>query len=300
MIDHPTDSASVSVVLPCRNEAEGLAKLLPEIKRFLPQAEILVVDDGSTDESANVCREFGIEPISHPCSMGNGAAIKTGARHARGSVLVLMDADGQHDPKYIPGMLEKLDQNHEMVVGARHPKTQASILRRFGNSFYNRFASIMTGHKIADLTSGFRVVRARHFIRFLYLLPNGFSYPTTITMAFFRSGLPVGYMPISALHGSGKSHIGLFKDGMRFFLIILKVGALFSPMRVFLPASIGLFLIGLAYYGFTYVNFNRFTNMSAVLFLSSIFMFFIGLIAEQVASLHYRGIEEDIRRTKRL
>jgi len=231
--------------------------------------------------------------------MGNGAAVKTGARHADGDILVFMDGDGQHDPADISRLLTKFDEGYEMVVGARHADTHSSTGRRLANGFYNRLASIMTGRYIEDLTSGFRAVRARHFRKFLYLLPNGFSYPTTSTMAFFRAGYPVAYVPIRAAVREGKSHIKLFRDGTRFFIIILKIGALFSPMRLFLPISAGLFLLGLGYYGYTFYYFHRFTNMSALLMISALITFLIGILSEQVSALHYKGAEQDLRRTAR-
>jgi glycosyltransferase involved in cell wall biosynthesis len=288
-----------SIVLPAKNEAAGLTKLLPVLKRQHPEAEILVVDDGSTDETLSVCEQQNVKVILHPYSIGNGAAVKTGARYASQDIIVFMDADGQHDPYDIPALLDKMDEGYEMVVGARRAHTQASWFRLFANGFYNRLASFMTGYKIEDLTSGFRAVRGRHFRKFLYLLPNGFSYPTTSTMAFFRSAFPVAYVPIHAAKREGKSHIRLFKDGVRFFLIILKIGALFSPMRLFLPISGTLFMTGITYYSYTYMTAGRFSNMTAVLILSSLFTFLIGILSEQISSLHYRGVEEDQRRTVR-
>ncbi len=289
----------VSLIIPAKNEAENLARLLPEIKNICPAAEIIVVNDGSTDATEIICKEANVTVLSHPYSMGNGAAIKTGARTASGNVILFMDADGQHNPSDIPALLAKLDQGYDMVIGARQIDTHASLARRVANTIYNRLASLMTGHKIEDLTSGFRAVRARHFRRFLYLLPNGFSYPTTSTMAFFRSGLTVAYVPIAARQREGKSNIRLLKDGTRFFIIILKIGALFSPMRLFLPISLMLFFTGIGYYLYTYLTMGRFTNMSMLLFVSSLLTFLIGILSEQISSLHYKGAEEDQRRVKR-
>ena len=288
-----------SIVLPAKNEGQNLINLLPELKEQYPQAEIIVVDDGSTDDTAEVCRSLDVICVQHPYSMGNGAAVKTGARNARFNEVVFLDADGQHDPADIGALIGKLEEGFEMAVGARASSTHASFGRRLANGIYNRMASIMTGHKIDDLTSGFRAVRKRHFLRFLYLFPNGFSYPTTCTMAFFRSGLPVCYVPIHARRRSGKSHIRLVEDGFRFLMIILKVGALFSPMRLFLPLSILLFATGMTYYGYTYINFHRFTNMSMLLFTTSILTFLIGILAELVSALHYKDAGTERRQTQR-
>lgn len=290
---------SLSIIMPAKNEATGLAVLLPKLKTQFPNAEIIVVDDGSTDATADICREHDVNRVAHPYSMGNGAAIKSGARQAHGNTLIFMDADGQHDPEDIPRLLDQLENGHEMAVGARAWDTHASIGRRLANRIYNGLASYMTANRIDDLTSGFRAVRARHFRRFLYLLPNGFSYPSTCTMAFFRSGLPVSYVPIRAKQREGSSHIRILKDGARFFMVIIKIGTLFSPMRLFLPISVGLFLIGLGYYGYTFLAFHRFTNMSALLFISSLFTFLIGILAELISSLHYKEADFERRLVKR-
>jgi glycosyltransferase involved in cell wall biosynthesis len=284
----------ISIILPAKNEAQSLDVLLPKLRQSFADAEILVVNDGSTDNSVEICDRYQVKHISHVYSMGNGAAIKTGARNASGDILVFMDADGQHNPGDINRLIEKLDAGFDMAVGARQTDTHASLARKLGNSLYNRLASWMTGYPINDLTSGFRAARAKHFKRFLYLLPNKFSYPTTITMAFFRSGLPVAYVPIQAIdrQGNSKSHIRLFHDGFRFFIIILKIGALFSPMRFFLPISALLLMVGVSYYGYTYINWGRLTNMSTILILSSMFTFLIGIVSEQVSALHYKDIED--------
>ena len=291
VLNNPPNARTISIVLPAKNEAENLRVLLPKLRQAYPQAEILVIDDGSTDNTPEICKLNRVETIRHPFSMGNGAAIKTGARKASGDVIVFMDADGQHDPADISLLLEKIDEGYYLVVGARTPSSHASLARRLANGFYNRFASVMTGYRIKDLTSGFRAVRAHRFRKFIYLLPNGFSYPTTSTMAFFRAGFPVTYVPIQVGKRKGKSKIKLLRDGARFFVIILKIGALFSPMRLFLPISVFLFSSGLGLYAYNFYTQARFTNMSLLLLMSGMFTLLIGLLSEQISSLHYRGIE---------
>lgn len=275
-------------MLPAKNEAEGLRRTLPALRRLLPDAEIIVVDDGSTDGTAAVAAEFGAKALSTPYSMGNGAAIKRGARAARGEVIVFMDADGQHDPTSIPKLLDKLAEGYDMVVGARDWSGQAGVHRGAANAFYNWLASRMTGFEVKDLTSGFRVVRAERFREFLHLLPNGFSYPTTSTMAFFRSAYAVAYVPIPVAKRIGTSHIRPLRDGIRFLLIIFKIATLYSPLKLFVPAAMAFFLIGLGYYGWTFFTMHRFTNMSALLFSASVIIFLIGLISEQVTALTYK------------
>ena len=290
-MNHSTPS--LSIVLPCLNEALNLVALLPKLKQAQPHAEILVVDDGSTDDSAKICQQHGIRVVSHPHPLGNGAAIKAGAREAQGDIIVFMDADGQHQPDDIQRLLNKLDEGYDMVVGARQSHTHASTKRLIGNTLFNKLASLMTGHKIDDLTSGFRAVRAKHFKKFLYLLPNGFSYPTTSTMAFFRSALPVSYIPIQAGKRDGKSKIKIIKDGLRFFIIILKIGALFSPMRLFLPISAVFFLIGLINHISTYITSNGFSKGSLLMYVGGIFIFLMGILSEQISSLHYRNTDKE-------
>lgn len=291
-----TPYAQLSVIIPAKNEAQGLRCLLPRLADMLPGAEILVVDDGSGDDTPAVCAEFKIRSLRHPYSKGNGAAIKSGARAARGSVMLFMDADGQHQPEDIPRLLERFQQGYDMVVGARQSGSHAGAHRAVANDIFSRFASWMVMQPIADLTSGFRVVDAARFRQFLYLLPNGFSYPTTITMSFFRAGYSVAYVPIhSPRRSSGSSHIRPLRDGLRFLLIIIKVGTLFSPQKLFLPISAGFFLTGLAYYLYTYVSSGRFTNMSALLFISAILTFLIGIVSEQISALHYKNIDTQDR-----
>lgn len=281
----------LSVVLPAKNESASIGITVAGILQHYPDTtavEVLVVNDGSTDDTAAVAQAAGARVVHHPYSKGNGAAIKTGARAASGDVIVFMDADGQHDPADIARLLQMLEQGYDMVVGARQKGSQASIGRGLANGFYNRLASWMTGHKVEDLTSGFRAVRADKFREFLYLLPNGFSYPTTSTMAFFRAGYAVAYVPIHAAKRIGKSHIRLLRDGARFLLIIFKIGTLFSPLKIFVPVALLMFLLASGWYGWTFITMHKFTNMSALLYTGSVITFMMGLISEQITGLMYK------------
>lgn len=283
--------ATISIILPAKNEAASLRSLLPEIREQMPDAELIVANDGSSDDTADVCRQHGVKLVTHPYSMGNGAAIKAGARVAGGEILVFMDADGQHQAQDIPLLLEKLAGGYDMAVGARSWGGQSGAHRAVANGFYNRLASWMVGQKVADLTSGFRAVRADKFRQFLYMLPNGFSYPTTITMSFFRAGYAVGYVPIHVLKRIGNSHMRIVRDGVRFLLIIFKVGSLYSPLKLFFPVSASFFLMGGGYYLYTYLTLHRFTNMSALLFITAMVVFLIGLVSEQITMLAYKDSE---------
>ena len=278
----------ISIVLPAKNESGAIGPTIERIKQLSITHEIIVVNDGSTDSTQAVAEHAGATVVTHPYSKGNGAAIKTGTRTATGDVIIFMDADGQHDPQDIPRLLEQIEQGYDLVVGARKKGSQASVGRGIANALYNNLATYMTEQKVEDLTSGFRAVRADKFREFLYLLPNGFSYPTTSTMAFFRAGYSVTYVPIHAAKRIGKSHIQPLKDGVRFFLIIFKIATLFSPLKMFLPISVILFMIGTGWYGYTLYEFHRFTNMSALLYTGSIMIFLMGLISEQITALMYK------------
>jgi glycosyltransferase involved in cell wall biosynthesis len=262
-MSHEANSIALSIVIPAKNESAAIGDIVRTATSEYPKAEIIVVDDGSTDATAEIAEEAGATVIQHPESLGNGASVKSGARAARGEVLAFMDGDGQHDPREISRLLKKLDQGYEMAVGARDSGSHASIGRLFANGLYNVLASRLSGREITDLTSGFRVVRARLFKKFLYLLPNGFSYR------------------------SGKSHIRPIRDGVRFFAIIFKIATLYAPLKIFLPISGLFFATGLGYYAYTYFAFGRFTNMSMLVFSASVIIFLIGLISEQITALTY-------------
>ncbi len=281
-------SPAISVVIPAKNESGALGALLPRLTRVVQPSQVFLVDDGSTDNTAELARSFGIQVVSHPYSMGNGAAIKSGARAAQGDTIVFMDADGQHDPADIERLVARLNEGYDMVVGARSRGGQASLGRGVANRLYNRLASYMANRRVEDLTSGFRVVRADKFREFLHLLPNGFSYPTTSTMAFFRSAYPVAYEPIRVSKRVGKSHIRPLRDGARFLLIIFKIGTLYSPLKLFAPLALFHFLVGLGYYGYTFFTQNRLTNMTVLLMTGAVTVFLIGLVSEQITQLLYQ------------
>ena len=253
---------------------------------------MIVVDDGSRDGTAALCREHDVVLVRHPYPKGNGAAVKSGARAASRPLMLLMDADGQHDPADIPRLVARYEEGYDMVVGARAATTHAGLLRRLGNAFFNRFASWMVTQRIEDLTSGFRLVDTEKFRRFLYLMPNGFSYPTTVTMAFFRVGYTVGYLPVNARRATGDSHIRPLSDGFKFILIIFRIGSLYSPLKLFLPISLGFFSLGIGYYAYTYLTSGRLTNMVVLLVTTSVLVFLIGLVSEQVSVLYYRGRDD--------
>ena len=290
-------SLKFSIVIPAKDEEQGLAKTLPRLRELHPDAEIIVVDDGSLDSTVAVCDANKVTVVSHPYSKGNGAAIKSGARAASGEYIVFMDGDGQHDPDDVARLLYSLDDGYDMVVGARGGRDdQANFARWSANSLYNMLASWMVNRKIEDLTSGFRAVNRKKFMSFLYLLPNGFSYPTTSTMAFFRAGYAVGFVPIKVSKRLGKSHISILRDGVRFFLIIFKIGTLYSPLKVYFPVS--LLVGGLGFLNYAIANLSsgslRFTNMSTLLILTATIIFLLGLLSEQLTNLQYQdSVEEE-------
>ncbi len=293
-MESETAGPALSVVLPAHNEVGRVGTVVRQIRRRYPEAEVLVVDDASGDETAVEAEAAGAIVLRHPYNKGNGAAVKTGLRHARGRQIVLMDADGQHDPADIPRLLEQLE-TYDLVVGARDPATQSSWLRRQGNRLFNALASYLTGRPIPDLTSGFRAARREAVREFIHLLPNGYSYPTTLTLAFLKAGYSVTFVPIRSekRHG-GKSGIRLLRDGARFVLIILRIITLFTPLRVFFPISVLLFLLSCLSAGYTILIAEHrlhIPNSSVLLFTMSIIVFLIGLVSEQIAMLRFEGKE---------
>ena len=286
-------TAKVSVIIPAFNESQSIGQVVKDIMTLYPDFELIVVDDGSTDSTASVAKDAGATVYSHPYNIGNGAAIRSGIRLASGSILVFMDGDGQHDPSDIGKMLEYFP-NYDMVVGARLSAQHASWGRDIANKIYNRLATYVAKFPVQDLTSGFRAIKSDIARRFLYLLPNTYSYPTTLTLGVLRNGRSVKYVPVNVRsRKTGKSKIHIIQDGVRFLMIIIKICTLYSPLRIFLPVSFFMFLLGLSYYLYTYIAWGRFTNMSALLFTTSILIFMMGLISEQICQMRFERSEDE-------
>ncbi|OQX58563.1 glycosyl transferase [candidate division KSB1 bacterium 4484_219] len=277
----------LSFVIPAYNEGKTIASVVTQLTNKFPEAEILVVNDGSDDNTKEESIKAGALVYSHPHCMGNGASVKDGIRYCSGEIIVLMDADGQHKPEDAEMLLQCI-KTYNMVVGARTSSSKTVWYRDIANTVYNRLASYMTDFKIEDLTSGFRVFRKSEVSQFLYLFPNGFSYPTTVTMAYLRSGRSVHYVPIETEFRVGKSKIKLVKDGSKFFLVIMRIATLYSPLKIFIPTSLMFFALGMFWYLFSYFICNAgFPKMSLLLFMTSVIVFMQGLLSEQICQMRY-------------
>jgi glycosyltransferase involved in cell wall biosynthesis len=282
------DPSSVSIVIPAFNEAASIGEVVAMLRGAAAWREILVVDDGSTDETAARAAAAGARVVRHPYNKGNGAAVKSGIRHATGDFVLIVDADGQHPPEDALRIVARLGE-FDLVVGARADETQATAARRVGNSLLNRVASFLTGRVIPDLTSGFRGARRECLREFIHLLPNGFSTPTTTTLAFIKAGYNVAFEPIHARQRTGQSKIRLARDGARFFVIILKIVTLFSPLRIFLPVSAAAFVLGAGYAVWTIYSQSHVTNSSVLLIMFAVIVFLVGLVSEQISTLRFDG-----------
>jgi glycosyltransferase involved in cell wall biosynthesis len=280
------DPSAISIVIPALNEEEAIGDVVSQLRAEAPWKEILVVDDGSHDETAARASQAGAEVVRHPYTKGNGAAVKTGIRRAQGEFVLIVDADGQHSPSDARRLVQRLGE-YDLVIGARSAQTQATIGRRFGNQLLNRLASHLTGRVVADLTSGFRGARREHLREFLHMLPNGFSTPTTTTLAFIKAGYNVAFEPVEARIRIGQSKIRFARDGARFFLILLKVITIFSPLRVFAPISVASLLLGVVYGVVNFAMYGRIPNGAVILILFAVIVFLVGLISEQISSLRF-------------
>ena len=284
------DPSSTSIVIPAFNEEPAVGPLVAALRAGGNWREIIVVDDGSSDATAERAREAGATVVRHPYNKGNGAAVKTGIRHASGEFVLIVDGDGQHRAADAVRLVSRLGE-YDLVIGARSSGTQATRLRLLGNAALNRLAGYLTGRRILDLTSGFRGARRSQLREFLHLLPNGFSTPTTTTLAFIKAGYNVCFEPIEAAARVGSSKIRLAKDGVRFLLIVLKIVTLFSPFRVFLPVGLASFLLGAAYAVWTIATQSHVTNSSVLLIMLAVIVFLVGLVSEQIAALRFEGRE---------
>jgi glycosyltransferase involved in cell wall biosynthesis len=282
------DPSTVSIVIPALNEEEAIADVVSRLRAEATWKEILVIDDGSRDATAERATDAGAHVVRHPYTKGNGAAVKTGIRRAQGDFVLVVDADGQHAPSDARRLVERLGE-FDLVIGARSSQTQATVGRRLGNQLLNRLASYLTGRHVADLTSGFRGARREQLREFIHLLPNGFSTPTTTTLAFIKAGYNVAFEPVEARARTGQSKIRFAKDGTKFFLILLKVITIFSPLRVFLPISAGSLLLGVIYGLVNFAIYGRIPNGAVILILFAVIVFLVGLISEQISSLRFDG-----------
>jgi glycosyltransferase involved in cell wall biosynthesis len=280
--------AEVSIVLPAFNEGAVIGQVVAAIAVAGPWHEIIVVDDGSKDDTARLAADAGATVVRHPYNKGNGAAVKSGIRRASGEFVLILDGDGQHSPEDARRIVSRLGE-YDLVIGARSTSTQATQARRFGNTALNRLASYLTGRDIPDLTSGFRAARRECLREFLHLLPNGFSTPTTTTLAFIKAGYNVAFEPIEARQRVGQSKIKFARDGVKFFMIILKIVTLFSPLRVFLPISLASFTLGGAYAIWTIATQSHVTNSSVLLIMLAVIVFLVGLVSEQISAMRFES-----------
>lgn len=280
------ESSLVSVVVPALDEAATIGVVVTRLRASASWREVIVVDDGSRDGTAEVARAAGARVLQHPYNKGNGAAVKTGIRHSSGEFVLILDGDGQHSAEDARRIVERLGE-YDLVVGARSSSTHASLIRRAGNGVLNLLASHLTGRSIPDLTSGFRGARRECLREFLHLLPNGFSTPTTTTLAFIRAGYSVAFEPVQAYQRTGRSKIRIASDGASFLLILLKIVTVFSPLRIFVPISLVSFGVGVVYGIANVVALGRIPNGAVLLILFAALVLLVGLVSEQVSSLRF-------------
>ena len=279
------EAKDTSIVIPAFDEEEGIAAV---VERLAGRGfrEVLVIDDGSSDATAERAAKAGARVVRHPYNKGNGAAVKTGVREAKGEVVLLMDADGQHDPEQAGALYGPIGI-YDMVIGARRARDQ-DLVRAMGNELFTVLASWLTGRPIPDLTSGYRAARRERLLEVLHLLPNGFSYPTTCCLAFLKAGWSVSFVPIQARPRVGTSKIKVLRDGVRFLLIIFKIVTLYSPLRVFFPIAAAAFVTGAVYGAWNVWHFGKLPMGAALLIQLAVVVFLFGLISEQIASAQER------------
>ena len=285
---------SVTIVIAAFNEGMTIGGVVERTRAVCPDAEILVVDDASSDDTADQAEAAGARVIRRPYNLGQGAGIKTGVRAATGDVVVLLDGDGQHDPADIPRLLEPIGA-YDLVIGQRDRAGQQNTVRWLGNSALNRLGSYLVGIQMRDLTSGFRAMRRNVMLDVLHLLPNQYSWSTTSALAFAKAGFHVCFEPIVVRRReTGKSSQKLMRNGIRFLLIMLRVSTLFSPLRIFFPMFVLLQLLALVGYIWSVAAGSPKLHLppsTVMFFLGGLLVFAFGLISEQIAHLRFRSPE---------
>lgn len=289
-------SEQLTLLIPAFNEADTIGQVIPQLRALYAQAEILVVDDGSTDETARIAQAASARVLRHPYNKGNGASVKTGLRNATREVVIIFDADGQHDAQDIAKLADCIGE-YDLVVGARDENSQTDFGRRMYHHLLNMLATYLSGMRVPDATSGFRAARREDLLQFIHLLPNGFSTPVTTSLAFIKAGYSVKFLPTTMQkRQGGVSKIKPVRDGTRFFIIAFRMSTMFAPMKLFLPVSVALFVIAFVYtiFDIVFITHRLYVTNSAVLFFTmAILIFLIGLVAEQIAALRFERIEKD-------
>jgi len=279
-----TENPECTIIIPAYNEEEGIRSVINGLKSMPDKYEILVVDDGSTDNTFKIASETGVRVIRQPYNKGYGAALKTGIRNAKSNLVLFMDADGQHQTSDIKEIM-RYTGNYDMVVGARTKRTKISFLRKPGKKILAIIANYLAGMKIPDLNSGFRVIKKDVVMEFMHILPNSFSFTTTITLGCIMAGYSIKYVPINMLERVGTSKINPFRDGSRFILLMIRTIMLFNPLKIFLPISVIIFLLGISDLTYELIYYFNVSSLSILLFLSSLIVFFIGIMADQISMM---------------
>ncbi len=281
--------SGLTIIIPVYNEEQSIKEVISSVKIACPHDEIIVVDDGSTDGTPGLLKTMGIRCIRHPYNKGYGAALKTGVRNASHNVVVFMDGDKQHQPNDVHRLAEFVDQ-YDMVVGARAKGSQVSAFRSSGKKILGLLANYLSGMKIPDLNSGFRAIKKDILMKYMHILPNTFSFTTTITLALIKDGYNVKYVPIKTEKRIGKSKLRPFRNGFEFILLIMRTTVLFDPLKVFLPISLisaGLGTLDALYYVIFHTSISK---SSLLLIFSGLLIFCFGLLADQVSAIR-RGLK---------
>lgn len=279
---------NISIIIPAYNEEAGIQGTLKSLidNKFHELYEVIIIDDGSTDKTAELVRQYPVRLIQHNVNKGYGAALKTGIRKAQGDIVIIMDSDGQHDPKYVEQLSEMIG-NYDMVIGTRSAASFQVKNRQLGKKLIRIVGEYLVEQKLPDYNSGFRAFHKKTIERMLHIMPNGFSFSTTSTLAYLKEGFTIGTFPIDVRAREGRrSNVKFFKDGGKTIMLIIRIIMLFNPLKIFLPVSLLLTSIGAVFGVYGFIMFSRFSNGAILLAFTGILLFFIGLIADQIAILN--------------